>query len=218
MHITQAREIFNVLSITQVCDVAKNVRVLDGALRPFTQQPKMLGKAFTVNAEGDLLPVIKSLQLATNENIIMINSGKSSSAIAGELFASEAKRKNIAGIVIDGFCRDAQAVNQIGVPFYARGICPKAGTKNKLGEFNIPIQCGGVTIFPDDIILGDENGVIAIAMEELPEIFSLAVEIKNNEDSALDKINKGTSIVELFNFVEHYNKLTIGEESAFHWK
>ena len=217
MDLAQARAIFSKLSVMQICDVTENVRVVDSAIRPFIPNPKMLGKALTVKAEGDLLPVLKALELATDENVIVIQAD-SAYAMAGDIFASEAIRKKIAGIVIDGLCRDAEAVAKVGLPFYARGICPKASPKKKIGEFNVPVVCGGVTILPGDIILGDEHGVVAVKLEELQTLLSQAAEILEREERVLEKIRSGTSLLELVNFSEHYEKIKKGEASTFKWK
>lgn len=220
MNLEQARKAFLSLSITHFCDAdsTQNVRVLDSGLRSFTPNPKMLGLAYTVKTEGDLLAVIKALESATDEHVLMIHSGNSAYAMAGEIFSSEAKRKKIAGIVIDGFCRDTASISQIGLPFYARGICPKACSKKKLGNLNVPIQCGGITISPGDVILGDEDGLIAIKLEEFPALLVEAIEIAKREALVLKKIHAGTSFLDLVNFSEHYEKIAKGEESLFKWK
>jgi 4-hydroxy-4-methyl-2-oxoglutarate aldolase len=218
LDITSARKIFENISTTQICDAAKRLRVLTSIIRPFIDNPKLLGKAFTVKADGDLLPVIKSLQLASADHVIMIDSGNSSLALAGEIFTSEAKRKHIAGIVIDGFCRDAMSIKKIGLPFYARGICPKAGSRNKLGQFNVPIECGGVHILPNDIVIGDGNGIAILAEEELEDTLFLAEKIKDCEDAVLKKIECGVSLLETINFVEHYDNISAGKESNMEWR
>src|SRR5689334_908238 len=93
--LSKARAIFNAISTTHLCDASEEVRVLDSAIKSFVSRPKMLGRALTVKAEGDLLPVIRGLQMATSEHVLVIDSGGSPFALAGELFATEAKRKNI---------------------------------------------------------------------------------------------------------------------------
>lgn len=218
MNMNEARKIFSKLSTTQICDVAKEARVISSDIKSFIEKPKMLGKAFTVKAEGDLLPVIKSLQLATTDHVIVIDSGNSLLAMAGEILTTEAKRKNIAGIVIDGYCRDAVAIQHIGLPFFAKGICPKAGGKTKLGRFNEVIQCGQVSISADDIVMGDEDGLVVIAASELNEVLRLAEIAYGKEELTLSKLKQGVGLFDIVDFAGHYNNIAAGVDSAVEWK
>jgi len=208
MDLIQAREIFRNTSTTQICDANKNVRVLSCAIKSFIARPKMLGLALTVQSDGDLLPGFKSLELATPDHVIVIDSEGCELALAGEMFASEGRRKQIAGIVIDGYCRDAAAISQIGLPFYAKGTCPKAAGKNKLGLLNVSIQCGGIDIQPNDIVIGDEEGIVVLPQDELFDTLRAAEAISQKEIMALEKINRGVSVLEIMNFAERYAEIS----------
>jgi regulator of RNase E activity RraA len=81
--------------------------------------------------------------------------------------ATRLKIRGIAGIVTDGCVRDAPFIKRMGLPVFTRAVHPGANTSVLLPyEYDAPIQCGGVTIFPGDAILGDEDGVIVIQATE----------------------------------------------------
>jgi 4-hydroxy-4-methyl-2-oxoglutarate aldolase len=208
---------FNKLSITHICDAYDKVRLLNPSIRPILTPVKMMGKAFTVFTDGDLLPIIKAIDVADPGSVIIVNSNNAKRALAGEIFSAASKKRGLAGIVIDGYCRDVGAIQKINFPFYAKGVCPKAGTKEKTGKLNTEIRCGDVMISPNDIIFGDENGIIALTESELMNTFPLALEISMKEEKALKKIDDGTKLADLFNFDEHYNNVLNGKESQFSW-
>ena len=70
------------------------------------------------------------------------------SVLAGELFTTEAARRGLAGIVIDGACRDTPKLATLQLPLYARWVCPAAGTAERLGATQQPVVCGGVSVRP----------------------------------------------------------------------
>ena len=206
------------ISTTHLCDAYPSIRLLNPAIRPILQDVSMIGSAFTVNCEGDLLPVIKALDMAEAGSVLVINTARATRAVAGEIFSTTAKRHGLAGIVIDGFARDVDAVRRLGLPFYTRGVCAQAGTKQKAGALQVPIVCGDVTVHPGEWVIGDDSGVVVLSDAELHDILLLAENIKRQEETALQKINAGEAVVDMFNFTEHYENVVMGnKDSEFKW-
>ncbi len=114
-----------------ICDADKEqgrLGVVDPAIGSISPGLKLVGRAHTVRCHEDFLTVIKALRDAETGEVIVIDSQNSRRALTGELFPSEARRKGLAGIVIDGVCRDTAAIKQLDVPYYARGVNCAAGT------------------------------------------------------------------------------------------
>jgi regulator of RNase E activity RraA len=65
-------------------------------------------------------------------------------------------------VIVDGAMRDADAIGKMQFPVYAAGIQPKGPYKNGPGEINVPVCCGGIVVYPGDIMVGDEDGVVAV--------------------------------------------------------
>ena len=146
-----------------VCDADKEqgrLGVVDPAIGSVRRGLKLVGRAYTVRCHEDFLTVIKALRDAEAGEVIVIDSQSSRRALTGELFPSEASRKGLAGIVIDGVCRDTAAIRQLNVPYYARGVNCAAGTTDRLFETQVTINCGGIAVHPGDILFGDDDGLV----------------------------------------------------------
>ncbi len=196
-----------------VCDADKNLRVLDPGIRPLLPNLQMIGMASTVRCRGDFLSVIKALDEARENDVLIIDGGGEKIALSGELFSYEAKRKGLAGIVVDGACRDSSKIRKLRFPFYSRSITPMAGTASTIFATQIDVVCGGVQILPGDIIFGDSDGVVVINPGEVEDILYSAAQIQLTEEKVLAQLERGKSLLSLLNYREHYQKVGRGEES-----
>jgi len=200
-----------------LCDAEKalslGLRVMSSDLRPIRDGLKLVGIAHTVRCHDDFLTVIKALRDAQAGEVIVIDSQNSTRALTGELFPTEAMRKGLAGIVNDGPCRDTVIVREMEIPYYARSVCCIPGRTDKLFETQIPIICGGVTVNPGDLIVGDDDGLIVGTENEFLQLITIAEEVQRKEDVLLDRMSKGTSLLDMINFDEHCANIEQGKES-----
>ncbi|MGL5511878.1 MAG: RraA family protein, partial [Sporomusa sp.] len=80
----------------------------------------------------------------------------------------------LAGVIIDGAIRDAEAMETLAMPVYAAGVQPKGPYKDGPGEINVPISCGGVIVYPGDIVVGDQDGIVIIRPADAPIVLEKA--------------------------------------------
>jgi 4-hydroxy-4-methyl-2-oxoglutarate aldolase len=198
-----------------LCDARRGIRVLDPAIRPVSAGLRMAGPACTVSCRNDFLGVLEALRQAEPGEVLVVDAGAERLAVAGELFATEAKRKGLAGIVVDGAVRDVATIRELGLPVYARSISPAAGTVSALAAFNQPIQCGGVEIVQGDVVIGDDDGLVVLTEDELRELLPIAEEIQAKESHALARMAEGQSLFDLTNLDEHLAALEAGRPSRF---
>lgn len=196
-----------------ICDVSEKLRIMDPEIRPVYQGAKMVGVARTVHCKADFLSVLKALHDADEDEVLVIDAEGDKIALAGELFALEAQRKKLAGIVVDGGCRDVKGIRKINFPLFARYITPVAGTASKIFRTQIKINCGGVSVTPGDIVFGDDDGVVVMSPEEVTEILETAENIQRIEDKVLEKMEESKSLIDLLNFYDHYAKIDKKQES-----
>ena len=208
-----------------LCDASgKKARVLHG-LRPLKAGYHMVGRARTVAIDGDFLEVLAAVYEAAAGDVIMIDAsmrGGTEDAVwpraggmFGELIASEASRRGVTGMVIDGNCRDTPLLLQMALPVYCRGQHPNAGTAKKRGTSQVDIQLSGVTVRPGDYVLGDDDGVVVCSESELESWLSKAEAIQAIEGKMLSHIQAGGSLFDkLPNFRQHLEAVRLGRESS----
>ena len=188
-------------------------RIPDPNIRPIQLGLKLVGRAHTVSVKNDFLGVIRGLRDAQPGEVLVIDGNGGERAIAGELFPTESLRKGLAGMVVDGFCRDTRLVREMGLPYYARNSVPIAGSTDHPGETQIPINCGGVPVNPGDVVFGDDDGLVVGTFEQFEAALPVAEEIQRKEDRLLAEMGQGKSFIDMLNLDEHLTKLEAGEES-----
>lgn len=212
-----ASEIFRRLEgieTTHLADANKQVRVMDSGIRPIRLGLKLIGRAYTVRAVEDFMTVVLALADAQPGEVLVVDTAGSQRAVVGELFSYEARRRGLAGIVVDGPIRDTVTIRAIDLPVYARTCTPMAGTTQKIFERQQPVNCGGVTVNPGDILLGDDDGIIVVSEDELATLLPIAEQIEARERVAIGRVQAGESLLTMLNYAEHRTNLEAGVESA----
>jgi RraA family protein len=133
-------------------------------LRPYHKRGGvMVGTAFTVRTRpGDNLAIHTALSLVRPGDVLVIDGGGDvSRALMGEIMVQIGIWKQLSGVVIEGAIRDVAGIAQLALPCYARGVTHRGPYKDGPGEINVPVSIGGMVIQPGDIVVGDEDGVVA---------------------------------------------------------
>jgi len=207
------------LDCAAICDADKTIRVMDCGIRPISKRPKMIGIAHTVRCREDFLSVIKGLEESVPGEVLVVDAGGSPTAVVGELFATEARRRGLAGIVVDGACRDTRTLqDMLDFSVYARHISPMAGTTTRVFATQKTVACGGVEVTPGEIVFGDIDGVLVLSPSELLRIITTAEEIQGKEEKALARMTNGESLLDMLNFAEHYRNREDGRDYALRFK
>jgi regulator of RNase E activity RraA len=138
-------------------------------LTRYHRAAKLVGRAITVKTRaGDNLMIHKALDMAEPGDVIVVEgSADVTQAVVGELMLLHALARRVAGFVIDGAIRDVAAFQARDFPCYARGNTLRGPSKVGPGEINIPVTVGGMAVRAGDLIVGDEDGVIAVPVEQL---------------------------------------------------
>jgi 4-hydroxy-4-methyl-2-oxoglutarate aldolase len=202
------------LDVSALSDADKTLPVVDSAVRAMIPDVRMAGPAFTVVAEDDHLPVMSALAVAAPGDVLVVATSGGTRAVFGELFATEARRRGLAGIVTDGYCRDLRGLRAIGLPVYARGTTPRSGTSVSRAEHGQRIVCGGVEVSPGEIVFGDDDGLLIAPADRIAAALDTAELIARSERAILAEQARGESLHKLTNHDEHVTALDRGEPSA----
>ena len=157
-----------------LADVMQNAGVVEGAIRPMYQpMPCYCGPAVTVSVPTNSFIVSKMAMGLTEPGDVLVVTARGSTdyALLGGNICKGLKRRGLAGMILDGAVRDAEQMQEIGLPVHARGLATgfNHGPKGQ-GEVNVPISFGRCVVFPGDIIVADEQGIVVVPPAYAEEI------------------------------------------------
>lgn len=173
----------------------------------------MVGRALTVDARGDLMSVLAGLEQSRPGDVLVVAGGSDEHAVAGELFATEALRRGLAGIVIDGLCRDSRTLARLDLPVFARGVAPTACPARALPVVQVPIMIGAVEVRPGDLVLGDDDGLVVGTENDMQAVLDDAKAIQRREEGLQARIADGSSLFDALNYDEHVAAVRAGRDS-----
>jgi len=176
-------------------------------------RPTMVGEAYTLRyipAREDLNPIEvfkdpKHLQRVAVEQcpkdgVLVIDSRKDArAASAGSILITRLMKRGVAGIVTDGGFRDSAEIAALNFSSYHN--TPSAPTNLTLHQaiaINEPIGCGDVAVFPGDILVGDDDGVMVIPAHMATEVADECLEMTLYEEFVMHMVNKGDAIIGLY--------------------
>jgi regulator of RNase E activity RraA len=186
-------------------DAMGKTGAMDHDMRCWSARCRMAGKAFTAKVHpADILMVGIALSSCPKEKVLVIDGqGELNTALWGGATTIAAGLKGLAGVVIDGAIRDLVEIKKELLPVFARSVVPNAGGAEYPGEINIPIECGGVVVHPDDWIIGDEDGVVVVPSARLAKVLETAQQLLKVEKAIYREIRRGKDIATLL----HYHEL-----------
>ena len=175
--------------------------------------PPMVGEAYTLRyiparEDLDVIEVFKDPShpqrkaveaIPPGHVLVMDCRGDASVASAGSILVTRMMVRGAAGVVSDGGLRDSSEIAQLPFPTYCAG--PSAPTnliKHHAVDLNVPIGCGGVPVFPGDIVVGDGEGVVVIPANIADDVAQEAADQDVFETFVSEKVRAGASIVGLY--------------------
>jgi regulator of RNase E activity RraA len=202
------------IEVSALCDADKSLPVVDPAIHAIVADVRMAGPALTVVAEDDHLPVFSALADAQPGEVLVIATNGGRLAVLGELFATEARRRGVAGVVIDGRCRDVHGLRRLGLPVFARGSIPRSGSTVARTPLRGAVRCGGIDVRPGDVVFADDDGVVIAGPDRLAAALATGEAIARAERAILDGIGRGGALHAMTNYDEHVVALDRGEDSS----
>lgn len=169
---------FKAIPTANIADCMGRLSAMNSTIRRLSLPCKdnMVGVALTVKVRaGDNLMIHKALNILTPGDVLVVsNDGGNSQALMGEIMITYAHTRKACGIVLDGPVRDLYSIQAMEFPVYATGSTPAGSFKDGPGEINVPISCGGMSVMPGDVIVGDGDGVIVIARQDAQALLAEA--------------------------------------------
>lgn len=175
-------------------------------------QPKLVGRAFTlrfVPAREDLAtPESWGAPISTRAAIeampegciaVVDAMGVTDAGIFGDILCERMARRGVAALVTDGVVRDVEGVVGTGLPVWCDGVAapPSVAGLTFVG-WQQPIGCGGVAVFPDDVVVLDDDGAVLIPAALVEEVANMATEQELLETWIMGEVKTGASLPGLY--------------------
>ncbi len=192
------------IPVAVTVDLSSDIRQLDNAIRalkPAGTQPSLFGRAITALCEPpDFGPVMYSLDtLVAGDVLVIAAHGFEHNAMIGDVLCGLLRNKGVTGVVVDGAIRDvAQIVAWDDFPVYARVINPRGPTGYSKGYLNVAVKLGACDVYPGDLIMGDDDGLVALSDEDLVAWIDIAEARLDTEANWTDRLMGGESAVSVF--------------------
>ena len=146
------------------------VGLLSSEIRPLLEPtPAIAGPAVTVKVRpGDFGMIPWAVDRLEHGDVLVIDgAGHQERAIWGDFVSTRARQVGCAGVVIDGACRDIAGIRRLAFPVFSRGRTARGPTRDGGGAIEVPVVCGGISVLPGDLVVADEDGIVAVAGGEL---------------------------------------------------
>ncbi|GIL38976.1 ribonuclease activity regulator RraA [Roseiterribacter gracilis] len=175
-------------------------------------QPRIVGQAFTlrfVPAREDLAtPASWSSPISTRAAIedmpagcvaVVDAMGVSDAGIFGDILCARMAKRGVAALITDGVIRDVAGVLETGLPVWCNGVAaPPSVAGLTFVAWQQPIACGGVAVFPDDVVVVDQDGAVLIPAAMVDELVAAAPEQENLENWIMGEVEKGAALPGLY--------------------
>ena len=214
---------FKTLSTAHLADacvrVGVPVRCAPSAVSPVTPGDRMAGRVLPARHAGSVDIFLEALQDAAPGDVLVVDddAGRSDAACVGDLMVLEAKEAGLAGMVIWGLHRDTVDVRAIGLPVFSMGASPtgplRPGTRPPdaleaatVGEWQVDSQ---------DVVAGDDDGVLFVPLDRAEEVFSVAERIRDTERGQIERMRGGVSLREQVRFHDYLAERVSNPELTF---
>jgi len=168
--------------------------------------PRIAGRARTVQvADAASIPgggrhmATSTVAAAGPGDVIVIaNRGRTDVSCWGDIIAVAAQVNGVAGTVVDGACRDVDAVEALGYPLWARAAVPVTA-RGRIADraSDVPVSFGGVLVYPRDLVLADGSGVVFLPAGQAAEIIAAAERLAARQEAMIAAIRGGASVVDV---------------------
>jgi 4-hydroxy-4-methyl-2-oxoglutarate aldolase len=130
------------------------------------------GPARTVRCgQGDNLMVHAAMDRARPGDVLVLTMPTPAPvALVGELLATQAKARGAAALLVDAAVRDLDELRELGLPVWARWVRVRGAAKEAVGSIDEPVEVGGASIRPGDLVVLDADGVVVVAAERATEV------------------------------------------------
>jgi len=213
------------LGTATVYEAQSQIGLFNDIMKPIQQGTAVCGPAVTVICPaGDNLMIHAAVECCQQGDILVVTTeGESNKhGMIGELLVKSLMKRGVKALIMDAGVRDTMQLRELGFPVWTTSIVCTGTTKNKAGWVNAPAVCAGVLVEPGDLIVADDDGVVVVKREDIPQALEKSLAREKKEQETTRKIEEGRLGIDFYGFrevlaklgVRYYDTLEQAAESA----
>lgn len=183
-------------------EAGQKIGALPSAIRPLAPGMRVCGQALTVHSPpGDNLWLHRALAIAQPGDVLVVfANGVYEHGYWGEIMATMAQARGVAGLVIDACVRDGALLAEMGFAVFSRGLCIRGTGKDfgAIGWINHPVMIGDITVHAGDLVVGDGDGVVVLPRDRAADIVTAGQKRENDEAAILQRLKAGETTMAVY--------------------
>ncbi len=201
------RQLYTAVISDSLDELGYRDQAMSHSIRPLSQDVCLAGWARTVMCvDVDEIPddpyamEIEAVDSILTGDVAVISTGGSvRNAPCGELLSTAAMARGARGAVVDGLVRDVKKIEKLGFSVFVTGIKPvDSKGRGVVVNYNVPVSCGGVKVFPGALIVGDFDGVVVVPAALVPEVRDLAGQKVSSENHSREELLRGAYLRDVY--------------------
>ena len=182
-------------------EAAGRIGLLGPAIQARQAGAAIAGSAITVSSHpGDNLMIHAAVEVCRPGDILVVTTtSPSTDGMFGDLLATSLLARGVVGLVIDAGVRDIATLREMGFPVWSRAVHAQGTVKASPGSVNIPVVAAGQIVRPGDIVVADDDGVLALPAALGGEVAAAAAKRLANEAAKREQLAAGTLGVDMYN-------------------
>ena len=183
-------------------EAAGQIGALPGFVKPISQNMKLCGVVFPLQCEQmSNINLHEAIYLAEPGDVLVASvEDYPQAGYWGDILTCAAQQRGLNGLVTDGCVRDADDIDLLGFPVFARGLNILGTGKIRGGSIGKSIMIGDIKINAGDVIVGDRDGLVVIAANQLAEVISASQAREDKEQDVRNRLKSGETSLEIYKF------------------